>query len=112
MLLSNTAPLPSSDFEIAISCLNCLITLIWFVSLYIQESYMLIRLQASPRKALLIFDFEWLLQITEAELNFCKIRGLSHLNRSSFGSVKPTSVLEEGSQAHYKLVTKTHQEIE
>ena len=51
-------------------------------------------------------------QITEAELNFCKIRGPLHLGRSGLGSVKPTPVPEEGSQAHRKLVTKTHREIE
>ena len=51
-------------------------------------------------------------QITEAELNFCKIRGPLHLGRSSLGSVEPTPVPEERSQAHRKLVTKTHREIE
>ena len=51
-------------------------------------------------------------QITEAELNFCKIRGPLHLGRSGLGNVKPTHVPEEGSQAHRKLVTKTHREIE
>ena len=51
-------------------------------------------------------------QITEAELNFPKIRWPLHLGRSGFGNVKPTPVPEEGSQAHHKLVTKTHCEIE
>ena len=51
-------------------------------------------------------------QITEAQLNFRKIRGPLNLGRSGFGSVKPTPVPEEGSQAHQKLVTKTHKEIE
>ena len=46
-------------------------------------------------------------QITEAELNFCKIRGPLHLGRSGLGNVKPTAVPEEGSQAHCKLVAKT-----
>ena len=54
----------------------------------------------------------WGSQIIEAELNFHKITGLLYLNRSGFGNVKPTSVSEEGSQAHLKSVTKTHQEIE
>ena len=36
-------------------------------------------------------------QITEAELNFHKIRGPLHLSRSVLGSVKPTPVPEEGS---------------
>ena len=51
-------------------------------------------------------------QVTEAELHFRKIRGPLHLGRSGLGSVKPTPVPEEGSQAHRKLVTKTHREIE
>ena len=51
-------------------------------------------------------------QITEAELNFHKIRGPLHLGRSGLGSIKPTPVAEEGSQAHHKLVTKTHREID
>ena len=51
------------------------------------------------------------IQTTEAELNFHKIRGPFHLGRSSLGNVKPTYVPEEGSQAHCKLVTKTHKEI-
>ena len=51
-------------------------------------------------------------QITEAELNFCKIRGPLHLGRSGLGNVKPIPVPEERSQAHHKLVTKTHREIE
>ena len=51
-------------------------------------------------------------QITEAEINFCKLREPIHLGRSGLWSVKPTSVPEEGSQAHRKLVTKTHREIE
>ena len=51
-------------------------------------------------------------QITEVDLNFPKIRWLLHLGRSGFGNVKPTHVLEGGSQAHHKLVTKTHCETE
>ena len=51
-------------------------------------------------------------QITEAELNFCQIRGLLDLGRSSLGSIKPTPVAEEGSQAHHKVVAKTHREID
>ena len=51
-------------------------------------------------------------QITEGELNFCKIRVPLHLDRSVLGNVKPTPVPQEGSQAHRKLVTKTHREIE
>ena len=51
-------------------------------------------------------------QITEAQLNFRKIRGPLNLGRSGLGSVKPTPVPKEGSQAHHKLVTKTHREIE
>ena len=51
-------------------------------------------------------------QITEAELNLCQIRGPLHLGRSGLGSIKPTSVPEEGSQAHRKSVAKTHREIE
>ena len=51
-------------------------------------------------------------QITELGLNFHKIRGALHLGRSSLGNVKPTPVPEKGSQAHRKLVTKTHREIE
>ena len=51
-------------------------------------------------------------QITEAELNFHKIRGPLHLGRSGLGNVKPIPVPEERSQAHHKLVTKTHREIE
>ena len=51
-------------------------------------------------------------QITKAKLNFCKIRGPLHLGRSGLGNVKPTPVPEERSQAHRKLVSKTHREIE
>ena len=51
-------------------------------------------------------------QITEVELHFRKIRGPLHLGRSGLRNVKPTPVPEEGSQAHRKLVTKTHREIE
>ena len=51
-------------------------------------------------------------QITEAELNFRKIRGALHLGRSSLWSVKSSPVREKGSPAHRKLVTKTHREIE
>ena len=51
-------------------------------------------------------------QITEAELNFRKIRGPLHEGRSGLGNVNPTSFSEEGSQAHCKLVTKFHLEIE
>ena len=51
-------------------------------------------------------------QITEVELNFCKVRGPLHLGRSGLGNVKPTPVPEEGSEAHHKLLTKTHREIE
>ena len=51
-------------------------------------------------------------QITEADPNFPTIRWPLHLGRSSFGNVKPTLVPQEGSQAHQKLVTKTHCEIE
>ena len=51
-------------------------------------------------------------QVTEAELNFHKIREPLHLGRSSFGNVKPTPLPEEASQAYHKLVTKTHGEIE
>ena len=47
-------------------------------------------------------------QITEAELNFRKIRGPLHLGRSSLGSVKPTPVPEEGSQAHRKTSSIPH----
>ena len=50
--------------------------------------------------------------ITEAEPNFHKIRGLLHLGRSGLGNVKLTPVPEEGSQAHRKLVTTAHREIE
>ena len=50
--------------------------------------------------------------ITEAELNFCNIRGPLHLVKSSLGNVKPTPVPEEGSSAHHKPVTKTHRELE
>ena len=51
-------------------------------------------------------------QINEAVLSFCKTRGPLHLGRSGLGNVKPTPVPEEGSQAHRKLVTKTHRETE
>ena len=51
-------------------------------------------------------------QITEAELNFRKIRGPLHLGRSGLGNLKPTPVPEEGSEAHRKLVTKSHIDIE
>ena len=51
-------------------------------------------------------------QITEAELNFRKIGGPLHLGRSGLGNVKPTPVPKEWSQAHHKLLTKTHRETE
>ena len=46
------------------------------------------------------------------DLNSCKTRGPLHLGRIGLKNVKPTPVPEEGSQAHRKLVTKTHIEIE
>ena len=51
-------------------------------------------------------------QTAEAELNLLKIIGPLHLGSSSLGNVKPTPVPGEGSQAHCKLLTKTHREIE
>ena len=51
-------------------------------------------------------------QINEAELNFLIIRGPLHPGRSDLGSVKATLVPEKGSQAHCKLVAKTHRDIE
>ena len=51
-------------------------------------------------------------QITKPKPNFRKTRGSLHLLTSSFGNVKATPVPEEESQAHRKLVTKSHREIE